>query len=40
MRSQERLEQGLKEHHLHNEELSKIRERAHLPQSSRKPHKS
>lgn len=36
LRSQKRLEQGLKDHHLHNAELDQIRERTHLPQSSRR----
>lgn len=36
LRSQKRLEQGLHDHHEHTDELDKIRERAHLPQSNRR----
>ncbi|XP_071157606.1 leucine-rich repeat-containing protein 46-like [Mytilus edulis] len=40
IRSQRRMEQGLKDHHNHTAELDEIRERTHLPLSSRRPQKS
>ncbi|XP_052095135.1 leucine-rich repeat-containing protein 46-like [Mytilus californianus] len=40
MRSQRRMEQGLKDHNSHTAELDQIRERTHLPLSSRRAQKS